>query len=47
LIENTGVDFPGSQFEVYINKTFKEVDATSNSISQYDLIIVELADENG
>jgi hypothetical protein len=47
IIENTGVDFPGSQFEVYIDKSFKEVDATSNSISHYDLIIVELADENG
>lgn len=47
IVENAGVDFPGSQFDMYTAKTFKENESTQNSISHYDLIVVELADQSG
>jgi hypothetical protein len=43
--ENTGFEFPGSQFEVLIDKTFKEVDRTNSFSFRYDQIIVEISAE--
>ena len=46
--ENSGVDFPGMQFDTFLSKTYKEVDKTSNSIYfNYDLIVVETAALDG
>ncbi|CDW85002.1 ubiquitin carboxyl-terminal hydrolase family [Stylonychia lemnae] len=45
--ENTGVEFPGQQFDSFLNKTYSELDKSNNSInSNYDLIIVEVPNQN-
>lgn len=36
--ENSGVDFPGTQFDAYLHKTFKDM---SSQLGKYDLIVVE------
>ncbi len=41
--ENTGVDFPGVQFDCLLDKTWREVERSQNSFSySYDLLVVEL-----
>lgn len=47
--ENTGVEFPGLQFDVMLNKTYREVDRTHGSSFSYyyDLIVVEVKAEGG
>lgn len=46
--ENSGVDFPGLQFDSFLQKTYREVDKTSTSIHiNYDLIVVEIAAIDG
>lgn len=40
--ENSGVDFPGMQFDTFLKKSWREIDRTSNSIHfVYDLVVVE------
>ncbi len=40
--ENSGVDFPGMQFDTFLKKSYRDIDKTSNSIHfSYDLIVVE------
>lgn len=40
--ENTGVSFPGSQLETYLDKTYNEAEKAGMSISSYfDLVVVE------
>lgn len=42
--ENTGLEFPGIQFESFMAKTFRDIDKTSNNIHfRYDLLVVETA----
>ena len=40
--KNTGVSFPGQQLELYLDKTYKEIEKTNFSINpHFDLIVVE------
>ena len=46
--ENSGVNFPGFQFEILLEKTWKEVEKTTNNIHpNLDLIALEVATQDG
>ena len=44
--ENTGAEFPGLQFDCMLDKTWRDVDRTSNNFNfNYDLLVVEISPE--
>jgi hypothetical protein len=46
--ENSGVNFPGIQFESFLPKTLREVNKSSHSISEYyDQVVIETATSEG